>query len=103
MTVNAILTGDGGSPPYTWGIHRLTHSYAQSLGITPIYMGNTQGWSATDLSAEGSPPYTWGIQKLKRMIQDEEEDHPHIHGEYSFQLAQSAKPMGSPPYTWGIH
>ena len=54
-----------GSPPYTWGIRFYFYNFDYSLGITPIYMGNTRLVAA----------------KLNRL-----EDHPHIHGEYTKRL-----------------
>ena len=51
-----------GSPPYTWGILRISGKQGQCLRITPIYMGNTASMAGANLGY-------W--------------DHPHIHGEYT--------------------
>ena len=54
-----------GSPPYTWGTLCSWLWQAAQIGITPIYMGNTDGVVDIDVKLE---------------------DHPHIHGEHYFIL-----------------
>ena len=77
---NGALAASG-SPPHTWGIHRLAFLFPAQTWITPTYMGNT------------SPRYLMMIRS---------KDHPHIHGEYACQALRSPKNTGSPPHTWGI-
>ena len=78
-----VLTDGGhtGSPPHTWGIHKLSGDYQKEVRITPTYMGNT-------LLCRSAPSSVL--------------DHPHIHGEYYAFDVDRLKPIGSPPHTWGI-
>ena len=70
-----------GSPPCIWGILELFLVTEPSLGITPMYMGNT-------------PCYLGPAARSR--------DHPHVYGEYLTLIPTPYPPAGSPPCIWGI-